>query len=256
METKTVVRIRTRLSLKLPMWIHSRESADYGWTEKSRLIDVNQFGAGFTLTRPVEVGRLIQVTTPLPHQLRCFDQLEPLYSVWSLVRHISLLPQEATVFRVGVAFIGKRVPASYEEDPTLLYEPVPLKIGHSVMWNIAQRAPTIERREARLLLPLEVTVETFDENGKPCAQEHTVTEMISSLGACFPSTLDVAVGRIIRISSSTENVSVFAAVRSRSVMADGIARVGVEFVADRWPLQRESSFIYQKTNLDAPHEAM
>jgi hypothetical protein len=103
---------------------------------------------------------------------------------------------------------------------------------------------------------LEVKVETFDEIGQPCSEEYTVTEMISSLGACFPSTLDVAVGRVIRISSLTEGVSIFAAVRSRAVMADGIARLGVEFIADRWPLERESSFVYQNTGINIPHQAI
>jgi hypothetical protein len=204
----------------------------------------------------VEVGRLIRVTAPLPHQLRCFDQLDPLYSVWSLVRHISDVHQTPAAFRVGVAFIGKNAPPSHGEDPTSLYEPVPLRIGHSVMWNVTRRSLTRQRRENRLMIPLEVMVETLDENGKPCAQENTVTEMISSLGACFPCTLEIAVGRIIRISSLTEGVSMFAAVRSRTVIADRVARVGVEFVAGRWPLQRESTFIYQDSRLNLPYQAM
>jgi hypothetical protein len=243
--TRRIVRIRARLSLKLPISVLCRESADHQWKEKSRLIDVNQFGAGFTLRRPVEVGRLIQLMAPLPHQLRCFDQLEPMYSVWSLVRHISVIQSDPLVFRIGVAFVGKRPPASYEEDPASLYDPLPIKLGHSVMWSVTRRPPTKQRREDRLTIPLEVLVETFDEAGNATEREYTVTEAISTLGACIPSSLEVEPGRVVRITSITDGVTLFGAVRSRQVMPDGIARLGVEFIGGRWPLERETSFLYQ-----------
>lgn len=248
--TSKFVRQRARLPLKLPIRVTCRESADYVWTEQSRLIDVTQFGAGFTLTRPVEVGRLIHLTIPLPHPLRCFDHLEPLYSVWSLVRHVSSISsvqrQEPALFRVGVGFVGKHAPASYEEDPTLRYEPLPVNIGQNSVWKFGRRPSANQRREARLIIPLEVLVETLDEKGKPSMQEYTVTETISSLGTCIPTNLDVCVGRILRISSATDQVSVFAAVRSREVAADGITRLGLEFIGDRWPLERESEFVYRR----------
>lgn len=248
--TRRIVRIRARLPLKLPIRVQCRESIDHQWTETSRLIDVNQFGAGFTLSRPIEVGRLIQLIAPLPHQLRCFDQLEPMYSVWSLVRHISVAQQDPMLFRAGVAFVGKRPPASYEEDPASLYEPLPIKLGQSVMWSVTRRPPTKERRENRLTIPLEVMVETFDEAGHAVQREYTVTEAISTLGACIPSSLEVEAGRVIRITSITDGVSLFGAIRSRQVMSDGIARLGIEFVGGRWPLEREASFLYQQPPRD------
>lgn len=235
--------VRTRLPLKLPIRVVCRESADYEWAERSRLIDVNQFGAGFTLTRPVEVGRLIHLTIPLPHSLRCFDQFEQMYSVWGLVRHVSPISsgksQEATLFRVGVGFVGKHPPLSYEEDPSIRYEPLSTKNGHALLWKLGRRHSATERRETRLIIPLEVLVETLDENGNPSAQEYTVTETMSSLGTCVPTSLDVGVGRILKITSVIDEVSVFAAIRSREVAADGIARLGLEFIGERWPLGRE-----------------
>ena len=248
--TKGLVRVRARLSLKLPVRVSCRESAEHQWTERGRLIDVNQFGAGFTLTRPIEVGRLIHLSIPLPHQLRCYDQFETEpYSVWGLVRHIYVVTQEPRWFRIGVAFIGKHAPASYDEDPTRRYEPLPLKTGQDSLWRLTRRPfDKPQRREARLNIPLEVLVETLDENGDPSLQEHTVTETITSLGACIPSSLDVGVGRVLRISSVTDPVSIFAAVRSREVAADGITRLGMEFIADRWPLEREAAFTYSKTS--------
>lgn len=244
--TKESVRRRTRIPLTLPIRVICRESAEYQWTEQSRLVDVTHFGAGFTLSRPIEAGRLIQLIIPMPRQLRCFDYTEALYSVWSLVRHASSLTttQNGSLFRVGVAFIGKAPPPSFAENPTLRYEPLPAVTGQQLA-KLGRRALLTQRREARLVIPLEVLVDTIDQNGGPSMQEYTVTERISSLGACIPTSLDVGIGRILRVTSLQENFSLFAAIRSKQVAADGITRLGLEFIEGRWPLQRESRYTYR-----------
>lgn len=242
-QIREFVRRGTRVPLKLPIRVFCKETDDYQWTEQSRLVCVSPFGAGFTLTRPVEVGRLVQLTVPLPLKLRCFDHVEPMYSVWSLVRYASALPMteqtEAALFSIGVAFVGKRPPLSYQEDPTIKYEPLPTQAGQSSMWGLRQIPFTKQRRETRLIIPLEVLVETLDENGNPAEQEQTVTEALSSLGACVPTNLDVEVGRVLRISSVTDRISIHAAIRSRNVAPDGITRLGLEFIGGQWPVPRD-----------------
>lgn len=118
-------RKRDRLELSLPIRVHCRESEELEWEEITRLIDVTPFGAGFALTRPTEIGRLLLLLMPLPRQLRCYDHVEPQYRVWCLVRHVRKMSEDDAlkpIFNIGVAFIGKRPPASYENDPTTLYE--------------------------------------------------------------------------------------------------------------------------------------
>lgn len=237
---KETTRRQARISLTLPIRIKCRESLGHEWSERSRLVDVSYFGAGFTLTRPVEPGRLILLTIPLPHQLRCFDHAEPQYSVWSLIRHVSRLQSvQGSLFRVGVAFVGKQPPRSFEEDPTIRYEPLALSVAQRTMWKVCERRSASQRRETRLIIPLEVLIEALDENGKPYLQEQTVTETMSSLGTCVPTSLKVGVGRILRVSSARDDVSLFAAIRSRKLAPDGIPRLGLEFLGERWPLQRD-----------------
>ena len=236
------VRRRSRISLTLPVRVLCRESDEYEWTEQSRLVDVTHFGAGFTLSRPVDVGRLIQLTMALPEQLRCFDHNAAVYSVWSLVRHTSVIcgtDSSQPRFRLGVAFVGKEVPQSHRDNPTLRYEPVPVKVGQNTRWKLRRFASVTERREPRLVIPMEVLVETLDEDGKPLMREYTVTETISRLGTCVPTNLDVDVGRVLKISSVNDQVSTYAAIRSRNVAADGIARLGLEVIGARWPLDRD-----------------
>ncbi len=237
---KQTTRRRGRLPLTLPIRVRCKESPGHEWTERSRLVDVNHFGAGFTLTRPVEPGRLILLTIPLPHQLRCFDHAEPQYSVWSLIRHVSRLRSaQGTLFRVGAAFVGRQPPRSYEEDPAIRYVPLEMGVAQRTMWRVSECRSANQRRETRLIIPLEVLIETLDENGEACQQEHTVTETMSSLGTCVPTSLNVGVGRILRVSSACDDVSIFAAIRSRKLAPDGIPRLGLEFLGERWPLQRD-----------------
>src|ERR1044072_2838761 len=132
-------RMRERLELSLPVRVQGRESEDYEWVEMTRLIDVTPFGARFGLKRPTERGRLLHMTMPMPRQLRCFDHVEPQYRVWALVRNVREGPSTAKDkpqrFEVGVAFVGKRPPASFELDPTKRYE-VAASPSESGLWGV------------------------------------------------------------------------------------------------------------------------
>lgn len=240
-ETSRLTARNTRIPLTLPIRVLYQESNEHQWTEQSRLIDVNRFGACFTLKRPVEVGRLMQLTVPLPRQLRSFDHAEFRYVVWSLVRDVAALRvadrQETSLYRVEVLFTGKWPPAHYQTNPTFRFEAINADDHSTVQLQVLR--PARQRRETRLMLPMEVILETLDENGNPAGKEHTVTQALSSLGACVPTSLDVGVGRILRVTGVIDPISLLAVIRSREVWPDGIARLGLEFVGGRWPLARD-----------------
>src|SRR5678816_2322243 len=124
-EQRNWKRIRERLELKLPVRVRCRETADLEWSEITRLTDVTPFGVGFSLKRPIEKGRLVHMTIPMPRQLRVFDHVEDQYKVWALVRYVRPIETadgKAPQFEVGVAFVGKRAPSSYADDPTRRYQ--------------------------------------------------------------------------------------------------------------------------------------
>jgi hypothetical protein len=238
------LRRRERLELTLPTRVHCRESLDHDWVEVTRLIDVTPFGARVSLARPTEPGRLLHLTMPMPRQLRCFDHIEDQYKVWGLVRNIKLLPQEKAGkprFEVGVAFIGKRPPASYETDPSRRYQAAKT-IDELGLWSLQDSAgrehvpSTAPRDDTRHNMPVEVTVEVFDEKGQISVAETTVTENISRRGAAVFTTLNVANGRFVRLTSSQYQIAVIAAVRARRNGPDGIPRLHLEFVGQDWPL--------------------
>jgi hypothetical protein len=63
-----------------------------------------------------------------------------------------------------------------------------------------------------------------------------VTENISSRGAMVFTTLDLQQGRFVRLTSAQYGVTAYAAIRSRHIGSDGVARLHVEFIDKEWPL--------------------
>ena len=238
-EERNWKRIRERLALQLPVRIHCRETPDFEWTEVTRLINVTPFGAGFTIKRPTERGRLLRMTIPMPRQLRVFDHVEDQYRIWAIVRYLrGRTSDKGPVFEVGVAFIGKRPPASYESQPWKRYE-----ISTDIFDKLAVIDESLEpalrddtRSPTRHNIAVDMRVELLDENEAVIASEQTVTENISNEGATLFTTLDVPIGRFVRLTSDQHRVTIFAAIRSRSTGADGVPRIHVEFVDRQWPL--------------------
>jgi hypothetical protein len=238
-EERNWKRIRERLALQLPVRVRVRETADFEWTEMTRLTNVTPFGAGFTLKRPTERGRLLHMTIPMPRQLRVFDHVEDQYRIWAIVRYVkSNATEEIPVFEIGVAFIGKRPPASYEAEPWKRYD-----IANNIFQTPAatdqmmELLPTVDQRtHTRHNIAVDMRVEVLDLDGAVVASEQTVTENISAQGATLFTTLDVPVGRFIKVTSAQHRLTVYASIQSRTTGADGVPRIHVEFIDRQWPL--------------------
>jgi len=239
-------RQRERFELALPVRVQCRESLDHEWIEMSRLMDVTQFGARVRLKRPTETGRLLLLTLPMPRPLRCFDHVEDQYRVWSLVRNVKLLDpasQKGALVEIGVAFVGKRPPRSFEADPTQRYE-VAQSISELGLWTVSEKSSestsevpaTDRRKETRHSIPIEVLIEVFALDGSLSESERTVTENISRQGAAIFTTLDLSPGRFVKLTSQQYQSALLAVVRDRHTAPDGIVRLHLEFVGCEWEL--------------------
>ena len=233
-------RIRERLELQIPVRVVCRETPDFQWMEVTRLQNVTPFGAGFTLKRPTEKGRIVHMTIPMPRHLRVFDHAEDQYRVWALVRYVKGKTNPETnnpIFDIGVAFIGKRAPASYENEPWRRYEIATSSLQRMITVEEMHVVGTADqRRHTRHFIPVDLILETIDEKGQVGTSESTVTENISRRGATIFTSLHLPVGRFIRLTSAEYRLSVFAVIRSLSTGADGIPRIHVEFIDKEWPL--------------------
>jgi hypothetical protein len=238
-EQQTWKRIRERLELKLPVRVICRETPDFEWMELTRLQNVTPFGAGFTLKRPTEKGRILHMTIPMPRQLRVFDHAEDQYRVWALVRYVKATasPDNKTIFDVGVAFIGKHPPRGYEAEPWKRYDVATSTPQAMATAEEIQPIPTSDNRiHTRHNIAVDMKLETLNEKGEPGQTETTVTENISRKGATIFTTLQIPIGRFVRLTSAPYGLTVHAAVRASSRGADGIGRIHVEFIDKEWPL--------------------
>ena len=236
-EQRNWKRIRERLPLTLPVRVRGRETPTFEWNEVTRLTNVTPFGAGFTLRHPTEKGRLLHMTIPMPRQLRVFDHVEDQYRIWAVVRYIKTsIVENKTVFDVGVAFIGKRPPASYENEPWKRYDVTntafqATKSADEILIPFAD-----QRAYTRHNIAVDMRIEVIDENGKMIEDEQTVTENISTQGATLFTTLEIPLGRFIRVTSEQYKITAHAAIRSRTTGTDGVPRIHVEFIDKEWPL--------------------
>jgi hypothetical protein len=236
-EERNWKRIRERLPLHLPVRVQGRDTPTFEWTEITRLANVTPFGAGFSLKHPTEKGRLLYMTIPMPRQLRVFDHVEDQYRIWAVVRHMKpTIVDNQTVFNVGVAFIGKRAPASYETEPWKRYD-----INTSAFQALSKADEILtpirdQRVHTRYNIAVDMRLEMINTDGKVTESEQTVTEDISPKGATLFTTLQIPQGRFIRLTSEQYGVTTHAAIRSRSTGADGVPRIHVEFIDREWPL--------------------
>lgn len=236
-EQRNWKRIRERLPLSLPVRVRGRDTPTFEWSEVTRLSNVTPFGAGFPLRHPTEKGRLLHMTIPMPRQLRVFDHVEDQYRIWAVVRYIKTsVVEKKTVFDLGVAFIGKRPPASYEKEPWKRYDIVNTNFQATRTADELLIPFADQRSYTRHNIAVDMRLEVVDPNGEVIQTEHTVTENISPKGATLFTTLEVPLGRFVRLSSDQYNITTHAAIRSRTTGADGVPRIHVEFIDKEWPL--------------------
>jgi hypothetical protein len=234
-----------RYELALPARIEVKVDNKLTWNEITRLEDISAFGAAFTLKRPVKRGRLVELSVPMPRQLRCYDYLEPQYRIWCLVRRCIQIGSNpgAAEYAVGVAFIGKNPPQSYLENPAKLFDLSEREDGG--LWELVDaslvqdesEAPASTRRHTRFSIPESLVLELLDEAGEIAASEISVTENVSLGGASVFTSFDVEPGSFLRVNSERHNMSIISIVRGKHVGPDGIVRLHIEFIDHFFPLQ-------------------
>ena len=236
-----------RISLPLPVRVEVKFETDVNWNEITRLNDVSAFGAGFTLKRPIKRGRLLQMTVPMPRQLRSFDYGEPQYKIWGLVRRCIAVASnsEKQEYSIGVAFIGKNPPDGYLENPARLYDINNRDEENGGLWTLCEADIQSDdghlarelRKQTRYFIPESLKLEQVDEAGNVIFSEITVTENLSLGGAAIFTTLTAANGTFLRVTSDRFNVSILSVVRGSRVGVDGITRLHLEFIDRFFPLE-------------------
>jgi hypothetical protein len=229
-------RIRERVRLELPVRVRAMGAKGLAWEELTRLLDVSPFGARLSLSRPVEPGRLLHLTMPLPRPLRSFDHAEEQYRVWSLVRNVrAATAGGATRFEVGLAFVGKRPPAGHLEDPEKLYDVDLSNPGR--LYEPKPKARAERSDSTRLGMAVEVEITLLDGQGRAGQSRVTVTENLSRRGAAVYAPFRAERGSFVLVRSTQFGLEVLGVVRGFREDERGVPRLHLEFLDREWPLE-------------------
>ena len=236
-----------RISLPLPARVEVRVDKTVSWNEITRLVDVSAFGAGFNLKRPIKRGRLVQMTLPMPRQLRSYDYSEPQYKIWGLVRRCISIGKgsQNQEYSIGVAFIGKNTPPDFLEHPSRLYDISHRELDGSGFFHLRdadlivddRELPTEIRKQTRFFIPETLMLEKIDEAGNVLATESSVTENLSLGGASVFTMMPLEKGDFVRVTSERFNTSILSIVRGSRKGEDNIPRVHLEFIDRFFPLE-------------------
>jgi hypothetical protein len=236
-----------RISLPLPIRVEVHVDPKVSWYEVTRLNDVSAFGAGFILKRPLKRGRLVQLTLPMPRQLRSFDYSEPQYRVWALVRRCIVIssPGKNDEYSIGTAFVGKNPPTDFLQHPSRLYDLLRQDESGAGFWHIGvadlhadeSQLPKDVRKQTRYSIPETLVISQVDENGNVLHSESTVSENVSLGGASVFSSFDVEPGTFVRVASERFGVEILSVVRGSRKGPDGIPRLHLEFIDRFFPLE-------------------
>lgn len=238
-------RTANRDSAQLKTIVQVKESPGESWREVTEVRTISRNGAGFTLSRPCAVGRLITLVLPMPEELRAYDHKKDVYPVMGLVQYCNASKVEAVeVFHVGVGFIGKNVPQSFKTRPMQNYRIVGM--SKDGLWEITESESDYHsRKQPRYWMSLPITISLVQKEEKSVVKEETVTTNIGAGGISVISTLDARVGSTIKVACREIDFYAIATVRNRKADDDGTATLHLEFVDAEMPVEkiRKSQFV-------------
>jgi hypothetical protein len=212
------------------------------WSEVTRLLDVDPRGAMLSLSRCPEVGQLLRLR---PRDSSVWGVPADDDGIWSLVWAVAQPGVRAPLARrarhvASVIFFGNDVPRSFAEGGAEIFRYVAEEEGVFRLQRAARGAAEVGasdgRRESRIYLPVEVTVEVLDAGGNVAASEFAVTENVSRRGAALRTTVQLPPGSRVRLKCERYDLALPAVVRASRVGEDKIGRLHVEFVEGFWPI--------------------
>ncbi len=217
--------------------IQVKESSDETWKEVTKVITVSRNGAGFTLTRPCVVGRLVTLVMPLDTELRAYDKKKDVYPVMAIIQYCNASTVDGEiVYHVGVGFVGKKIPDSFKADPTQSYRISGMK--KDGLWSITEAESQFKnRRQPRYWISIPVTISLLQKAANSGAKEETFTKNICAGGVSAVCSLDANVGEKVKFACKELDFYSIAIVRNRKVQKNEVPTIHLEFVDNEFPIE-------------------
>jgi hypothetical protein len=233
-------RFHERTKIDLPLEVVYHEGVDQIWRERTRTEEVTICGGGFTLSRPVEPQRLVQLRLPMPKQYRLFDHSKEQYEVWGVVRYVRLLELDSPDvirLKVGAALIGNHPPRTFNEDPTRLYDLKPV-LRQQSLWDLREQARVAGRYarsfEDRRSVELSVSLESVSDDGRITERVPAATSNISESGMAVKVTFNGEIPRYVIVKSFNQSLCLLAKVCAVTELTPQTFRLHLHFISGKW----------------------
>lgn len=231
-------RIIDRIPSELKTIVQVKESETEVWKEVTRVTTVSRNGAGFGLSKPVTVGRLLTLVLPLEPNLRAYDQAEDLYPVMGLVQYCNEgMIDGKTVYHVGVGFIGKVVPESFKSDPQQSYRISGMR--KDGLWEVTEAESQFKnRKQPRYWISIPASVSLIQRSETTNTREETTTQNLGAGGVSVGCSLDAQVGEKVKFACKELDFYAIAVVRNRKTPKDGPVTLHLQFVDTEFPIDK------------------
>lgn len=226
-----------RLNAALKTLVKVRENEVEIWKETTEVTTVSKNGAGFNLTRPCTVGRLITLVMPMPREFRAYDHDEKLYPVMGLVQYCNeVIEDENVMYHVGVGFTGKVVPASFTTDPLQNYRITGM--SPEGLWEVTEVDAAFKiRRDPRFWVAFDVSVTLLQKEKRTSKKENAVTQNIGAGGASVVCQLEAKAGDTVKFGCKAFDFYTMAKVRERKERENLPPTLHLEF-EERFPVDK------------------
>lgn len=196
--------------------VQLRDSETEAWKEVCEITNISRNGASLVLKRECPVGRLLSLVIQMPRDLRLYDLDEKVYPMLAVVQNCyEMTVDDKLIFNVGVAFIGKQVPATFKTDPRQCYRITGMNAEG--LWEIVEAATQFKaRKHSRFWRRIEITVSIRDERTKTTTKVWVFTREISAAGMSVWGPLDVKIGDRVKLASKDHDFFAIAVVRNRT----------------------------------------
>jgi PilZ domain len=227
-----------RVDSELKTIVQVKDGSGETWKEVTKVTTVSRNGAGFSLPRPVSVGRLVTLVMPLDPELRAYDEDKEVYPVLGLVQYCNQGKVNGeTVFHVGVGFVGKNVPESFKADPTQSYRISGMR--KDGLWEITEAESQFKNRKTpRYWISLPVTISLLQKAEQSGAREETFTKNISGGGVSVACSLVAAVGDKVKFACKEIDFYAVALVRNRKVGKNESPTLHLQFIDVELPVEK------------------
>jgi hypothetical protein len=218
--------------------IQVRPSKEECWKERIEVTSVSRNGAGFTTTRPCEVGKLVLVALGMPRELRAYDEFNELYAVTGIVQYCNMFSgDDSALYNVGVGFVGKQVPESYKEDPRQNYRIAGVK--DNGLWNIREFTTEFKnRRHLRYWLSLRTSISSIRGSDGEVSRDEPMTLNVSAGGAMIITSFPASVGDKVKFACKDVDFYTLAIVRARKMKDGSPVGLHLEFIDSEFPVKK------------------